>query len=239
MPRLDSSTPRLLDSFDSHACLLADLPTTHSALCTRHSALVAVQAEIAGCRDCVERGYIPEARPVFRGHAGMRLMVVGQAPGTASHGAGLPYSGATGKTLAAWLERAGLQPGALYELFYLTSLTKCFPGPARNGGQGDRPPSAKEIAFCREHLDREIALVQPEIVLALGRMSAERLDPTVRGQALADVVGTLRPAERAGHAFLVLPLPHPSGVSRWLNQPAHRVRLDLALALLRDWHERT
>lgn len=164
-------------------------------------------------------------------------MVVGQAPGPRAGALGEPYQGATGKALQAWLARAGFPEGALHRDFYLTSLTKCFPGSALHGGQGDRPPSAREIGFCREHLDREIALVQPELVLALGRMSAERLDPTVRGQALAAVVGTLRLAERAGHAFLVLPLPHPSGVSRWLNQPEHQARLALALELLRDWRE--
>lgn len=144
----------------------------------------------------------------------------------------MPFSGASGKTLQAWLARAGFPEGALHRDFYLTSLTKCFPGRARNGGEGDRPPSAAEIALCARHLDREIALVQPEIILGLGRMAAERLDPTARRLPLADLVGTLRHAERAGHPFLLLPLPHPSGVSRWLNHPAHRARLDLALEVL-------
>ena len=205
---------------------------------SRQIALTLVQKEIAACTRCVAAGFIPAANPIFQGHAGQRLMVVGQAPGPRADVSREPYRGATGKALQAWLARARFAEGALHRDFYLTSLTKCFPGPARHGGKGDRPPSATEIGFCREHLDREIALVQPEIVLALGRMSAERLDPTVRGQALADVVGTLRPAERAGHTFMVLPLPHPSGVSRWLNQPEHRARLDLALDLLHDWHER-
>ncbi len=195
------------------------------------------QQDIRACTRCVAAGFIAEANPIFQGHAGQRLMVVGQAPGPRASASGEPYRGATGKALQAWLTRAGFADGALHRDFYLTSLTKCFPGPARHGGQGDRPPSATEIGLCGEHLDREIALVQPEVVLALGRMSAERLIPTVRGQALADIVGTLRPAQRAGHAFLVLPLPHPSGVSRWLNQPEHRARLDLALDLLRDWRE--
>jgi uracil-DNA glycosylase len=204
---------------------------------TSQITLTHVQQEIRACTRCVAAGFIPAANPIFQGHAGQRLMVVGQAPGPRASTAGEPYRGATGKALQGWLTRAGFAEGALHRDFYLTSLTKCFPGPARHGGEGDRPPSAKEIEFCREHLDREITLVRPEIVLALGRMSAERLDPTVRGQTLADVVGTLRPAQRAGHAFLLLPLPHPSGVSRWLNQPQHRARLDLALEQLRIWRE--
>lgn len=196
-----------------------------------------VQQEIRACTRCVAAGFIPAANPMFLGHAGQRLMVVGQAPGPRASAAGEPYRNATGTALQCWLSRAGFTEGALHREFYLTSLTKCFPGRARNGGEGDRPPSAAEIGLCRDHLDREIALVQPAIVLSLGRMSAERLDPTVRGQALAEVVGTLRPAQRAGHTFLLLPLPHPSGVSRWLNQPQHRARLDLALQTLRDWRE--
>jgi uracil-DNA glycosylase len=205
------------------------------SLLDNQPALILLQQEISACTRCVEAGFIPVANPIFQGHAGQRLMVVGQAPGPRAGTLGEPYRGATGKALQAWLTRAGFAKGALHRDFYLTSLTKCFPGPARHGGQGDRPPSVTEIRFCSGHLDREIALVQPEIVLALGRISAERLDPTVRGQTLANVVGTLRPAERAGHEFVVLPLPHPSGVSRWLNQPEHRARLDLALEILRDW----
>ncbi len=199
----------------------------------RQRALEIVQQEIAACTRCVAAGFIPVARPVFQGHAGQRLMVLGQAPGPSSGQRGVPYTGATGKTLQGWLARAGFGEGALHRAFYLTSLTKCFPGPATNGGKGDRPPSAAEIALCSRHLDREIALVQPEIVLSLGRLSAERLDPTARRVRLHDLVGSQRRVERAGHAFLLLPLPHPSGVSRWLNDPANRTRLDGALELLR------
>jgi uracil-DNA glycosylase len=90
-------------------------------------------------------------------------------------------------------------------------------------------PSAREIALCRSHLDRELALVRPELVLALGRLAATAL---VGAAPLAELVGTLQEAERAGHRFLVLPLPHPSGVSRWLNDPANRERHGRALALL-------
>lgn len=199
----------------------------------RQLALAAVQQEISACTLCVNAGFIPSANPVFQGHAGQRLMVVGQAPGPTAGQRGAPYMGATGKALQAWLARAGFAEGALHREFYLTSITKCFPGRAGNGGEGDRLPSAAEIALCARHLDREIALVRPEIVLTLGRLATERLDPTARRLSLAELVGTLRPAARAGHAFHLLPLPHPSGVSRWLNDPAHRARLDEALRLLR------
>ena len=94
------------------------------------AALERVQREIAACALCVEAGFIPVSRPVFQGRVGQRLMIVGQAPGPSSGQRGVPYTGATGKTLQRWLERAGFPPGTLHRDFYLTSLTKCFPGPA-------------------------------------------------------------------------------------------------------------
>ena len=197
----------------------------------RQGVLCVVQAEIAVCRRCVEAGSIPAANPIFQGDAGMRLMVVGQAPGPATHELGVPYSGATGKTLGRWLERAGFPPGALHERFYLTSLTKCFPGKA-TGGKGDRAPSAREIGWCRGHLDREIGLVRPAAVVSLGRLAANALAPATRGLPLAEIVGRVWPGERGGHAFVLVPLPHPSGVSHWLNDAANRGRVDLALAEL-------
>jgi uracil-DNA glycosylase family 4 len=213
-----------------------DSAIQHQTPVTRHAqaTLEIVKREIAACTLCVAAGFIPLSRPIFHGHAAQRLMIVGQAPGPSAGERPLPYTGATGKALQRWLERAGFAPGALHHEFYPTSLTKCFPGPATGtAAKGDRPPSAREIALCARHLDREIALVRPQVVVALGRLAAERLDPTARGLPLTDLVGSLRPAERAGHLFRLLPLPHPSGVSRWLNDPAHLARLDDALAVLR------
>jgi uracil-DNA glycosylase family 4 len=208
-------------------------PIQRTTSVDQQTELDTVQQNIAACTLCVDSGYIPISHPIFYGHAGHRLMIIGQAPGPSAGERPLPYTGATGKTLQGWLERAGFPPGSLHRDFYLTSLTKCFPGPATSGGKGDRPPSAAEIALCARHLEREIALVRPKIVVSLGRLAAERLDPSVRKLPLADLVGSARPAERADHAFLLIPLPHPSGVSRWLNDPAHRARLDEALAVLR------
>ncbi len=86
------------------------------------------QRQVSHCRLCVEAGYIEDALPIFHGTAASRVMVVGQAPAAPNIERELPYCGATGQTLQGWLERAGFQPGALHANFYLTSLTKCFPG---------------------------------------------------------------------------------------------------------------
>jgi uracil-DNA glycosylase family 4 len=206
--------------------------TIEARYCDANAELAAVHAEIRACRRCVDQGFIPDANanPVFRGRAGQRMMIVGQAPGERGHRSSVPYAGASGTALKSWLALAGFDGDALYERFYLTSLTKCFPGSSATG-KGDRAPSPAEIGLCSGHLDREIALVRPEIVLALGRLSATAL---AGNQPLDQLVGTLRDGERAGCRFLVLPLPHPSGVSHWLNAPANKARLHEAMRLLGD-----
>jgi uracil-DNA glycosylase len=195
--------------------------------------LARLHREVAECTRCVAAGFIPTAFPIFKGEIGNRVMVVGQAPAWYAHERPLPYSGATGKTLRAWLAEAGFPDDALHGRFYLTSLTKCFPGASRSG-KGDRAPSAAEIALCRGHLDAEIALVRPELVIALGRLAATAL---VGPAPLAELVGSVQEAERAGRHFLVVPLPHPSGVSRWLNEPENRERHARALRLLAEFRE--
>jgi uracil-DNA glycosylase family 4 len=194
----------------------------------RRQALIELHQEISGCRRCVEAGFIPVAHPIFRGRIEQRWMILGQAPGAAADTYARPYSGASGKTLRSWLTQAGIDEATFYDRFYLTSVTKCFPGPSPSG-KGDRSPSGAEIALCRIHLDREIALVRPELVITLGKLAARVL---IGPAPLADIVGTLRDAERAGQRFQVLPLPHPSGVSRWLNESENRDRHARALALL-------
>jgi len=199
----------------------------------RKRALVVLQQEISTCALCVAAGFIPEAHPIFRGGIQHRWMIIGQAPGAAAHLREVPYSGASGKTLKGWLVQAGFEEREFYERFYLTSVTKCFPG-VSVGGKGDRMPSASEVALCAGHLDREIALVRPELVVTLGKLAAS----AVIGPApLADVVGQMHEAERAGHRFKVIPLSHPSGVSRWLNDPENRARHARALALVSELRE--
>lgn len=195
---------------------------------SRSQLLLNYQDKIRVCTRCVAAGFIQEAKPVFRGHVDHRLMVVGQAPGERGHLNSVPYVGATGKTLRNWLGQAGFAENDLYERFYLTSVTKCFPGPSGTG-KGDRAPSPPEVHLCRDHLDAEIALVRPELVLAMGRLSATGF---IGPAPLDQLVGTLHTIQRVEHRFLVLPLPHPSGVSHWLNRESNKARLNEALKLL-------
>ncbi|HEY1352305.1 MAG TPA: uracil-DNA glycosylase family protein [Ktedonobacteraceae bacterium] len=189
--------------------------------------LAALQQRILACRLCQEQGYIAQARPLVDGRPTDRVMVIGQAPGQRSVACGRSFSGPGGSILQRWLERAGFPPGYLHEHTYLSSLTRCDPG--RNPrGDGDRRPSPAERALCRPYLEAELRLLQPRVVLLVGSMAIEAFCGQTR---LEEVVGTSR--EHAG--MLLLPLPHPSGVSRWLLTPDHQALLMQALTLLARW----
>jgi uracil-DNA glycosylase len=187
-----------------------------------------LHARIRGCTRCVAAGYLDAAAPVVAGDITDRVMIVGQAPGIVELTTRLPFSGRAGAELRRWLGRAGISE---HRLPYRTAITKCFPGKATSGA-GDRRPSPPEIALCAPWLEAELALVRPEIILLVGTLAIDRL----WGRApLSDVVGRSK-RSAALHDALLIPLPHPSGASRWLNDPANKARLDRALRVLaRAW----
>ena len=189
------------------------------------------------CTRCVEAGFLTTAHPVFRGNAGQRVMIVGQAPGIRANELDVPWSGPSGVMLRGWMARAGFPEEAFFETWYLTSLTKCYPGKAA-GGKGDRVPSAAEISLCHDHLEREIALVQPELIVTLGRLAAVALIPGARKLALGELVGAMRRVDLGYGEIPIVPLPHPSGVSRWRNDPGNRALIDQGLILLDGERER-
>jgi uracil-DNA glycosylase len=172
------------------------------------------------------------------------MVLVGQAPGRVEGRAGRPFSGRAGRQLFRWLEAAGLgDEEAARRSVYITSITKCFPGPAASGS-GDRRPSPAEVELCRGHLERQLALLQPWLILAVGQMALEqflgRVSMDLAVGRIFDSEGTeidVRGAFQAPGRRLVLPLPHPSGASRWLNPPDHRALLARALELLRRLQE--
>lgn len=192
---------------------------------------------------------------MFSGHIRQRILLVGQAPGPVERDVTRPFAGRAGRQLMRWFERAGLgDEAAARDRVYMTSMTTCFPGRTKDGS-GDRRPSAREVALCGEWLDSLLPLLRPRLLLCVGGLSASRFLP---GRRLDDIVGrafTARGEEvtvagdgtpsppRGGEPEepVLLPLPHPSGQSRWLNEPARMELLERALGLLgrlAAWAER-
>ena len=166
--------------------------------------------------------------PVTGAVRGARVMLVGQAPGPHEMDEGRPFAYTAGKRLFGWFAAHGIGEEEFRARVYVGAVIRCFPGrDAKNGG--DRVPHATEIANCAAHLDREIALLATKLIIAVGTLASMQLIGIAQ---LKDAVGRVHRARRAGRAFDVVVLPHPSGRSTWLNKPEHRALLDRSLKLI-------
>ena len=182
-----------------------------------------LQRDNGVCRACVEAGYPLESLPVVQPYTGQRAYIHGQAPGALEGEQRLPWRGRAGRTLRRWLE---LEEDEFYATFYCASVTRCYPGKSP-AGKGDRTPTPREQALCSFWREWELRLIRPKLVLAVGGLSAKRL---LGVSNLGDCIGCRYELEGA----VAIPLPHPSGTSRWLNDPANRARLAGALAVVKD-----
>ena len=155
-------------------------------------------------------------------HLGQRAFMYGQAPGIVEGEERRPWRGRAGKTLRRWLE---LEEDEFYETFYCASVTRCYPGKAPSG-RGDRTPSPREQELCAFWRDWELELFRPRLIIPVGGLAARRL---LGLKSVTEGVG--RRYEHDGAT--AIPLPHPSGASSWLNDPANRARVAGAAALIR------
>jgi uracil-DNA glycosylase family 4 len=194
-------------------------------LARRRAQLDALRERIAVCRACLEAGYWVHPRPIYSGHVGARIMVIGQAPGITEVEAGRPFNAGSGSRLFRWLADAGIEETWFRRTQYMTSVTKCYPGRAK-AGSGDRAPSRKEQMLCRPFLEAEIALVDPELILPVGRLAINMFYPTKA--KLSEIIGT----EKLVEGRWIVPLPHPSGASRWHQSEANRALVRQAVALI-------
>jgi uracil-DNA glycosylase len=159
-----------------------------------------------------------------------RVMLVGQAPGPREQDYGRPFAYTAGKRLFQWFaEHCGIAEDDFRRTVHIGAMARCFPGRDPKAG-GDRVPDATEIANCSAHLDREIRLLRPELIIAVGTLASKNLLGIAE---LKHAVGRVHRLTRAGHTCDVVVLPHPSGRSTWTNKPEHRALLEESLRLIR------
>jgi uracil-DNA glycosylase len=194
--------------------------------------MVAVRRDFArylealyACRACPNVAGQPVTGPV----PGARVMLVGQAPGPHEFSRGRPFAYTAGKRLFTWFDGSlGVSEEEFRARVHIAAVIRCFPGKDAKSG-GDRVPDAVEIERCGVHLDRELLLLRPRLVIAVGTLASAQL---VGISQLKDAVGVLHRATRAGRKFDVVVLPHPSGRSTWLNKPENAELLRRSLALI-------
>ena len=172
--------------------------------------------------------------PVLSGDGTERAMLIGQAPGWREIETGLPFAWDAGKRLCGWFAVAGIGVNDFRDRWYVTSVGKCYPGRAP-GSSVDRPPSRADIERWSPYLRDELRLVQPALLVLVGGLAHRfAFGASVR---LDELVGRELSWDQAPGAS-VLCLPHPSGASTWLNDPARVGLWREAVRLLRErWAE--
>ncbi|MBS1801602.1 MAG: uracil-DNA glycosylase [Acidobacteria bacterium] len=156
---LESSIPKLISFND-----LAPLPTERLAAADKPAALKTIQEEIGDCTRC-PLAYAGRHKIVFAdGDPSARLMFVGEGPGADEDEQGLPFVGKAGQLLNNMITAMGVKR----EQVYIANIVKCRP-PA------NRTPEPVEATTCSQFLLKQIDIVQPEVIVALGATAATYL----------------------------------------------------------------
>jgi uracil-DNA glycosylase family 4 len=136
---------------------------------TRRQSLLARAAIAAdSCRQCAI-GYERRNNVYGEGDPCARLMVVGEGPGETEDALGRPFVGRAGQLLDRMLGAIGLPRGEVY----ICNTVKCRPTMPGPSGARNRAPEPQEMENCRPFLDEQIAIVAPEVILALGAPAAK------------------------------------------------------------------
>lgn len=166
---------------------------TTAAVVDTRLALQILAQEVAKCEKCSEL-VVSRTRTVFAdGVSGAELCFVGEAPGAEEDAQGLPFVGAAGQLLNKIIAACGLKR----EEVYICNILKCRP-------PGNRTPLPNEAANCRGFLDRQLELVKPRFICALGSCAAQNLLNTTTS------LGKLRGRFHDYHGIPVLVTYHPA-----------------------------
>jgi DNA polymerase len=187
-----------------------------------------LQQAVTGCTACGLCRTRKQA--VFGvGHAEAHWLLVGEAPGAEEDARGEPFVGQAGKLLdnmlgSIGLSRTGGDPAASV---YIANVLKCRP-------PGNRNPEPQEVAQCEPFLERQIALLQPRLVLVMGRFAAQSLLGT--DASIASLRGRVHEIDVTGRKVPVIVTYHPAYLLRNLADKA-KSWADLCLA--RQVYERS
>ncbi len=190
----------------------------------RLSTLRKHQRSLAGCERCPKmHGPAVLGDPVLS-----KVLLLGQAPGFKEIEVHKPFAWTAGKTMFGWFASIGLDEESFRHGVYMAAVCRCFPG--KNPKGGDRVPEPEEIANCASWLESEVKLLEPELVIPVGKLAIGQLMPV---EKLKDIVGQKYRLELHGVRTDVIPLPHPSGASTWHRTEPGKTLLQQALSRIR------
>lgn len=192
--------------------------------------LAALHNAIGECRRCEESGLeISKPAIMNRGASQAMVMVIGLAPGQAAIKAEKAFAGNSMTRLLKWFSMAGMElsEAEFRASTYLTSLNKCAVSPDTEANR------RKLWGRCDSFLSQQIDLVQPRLILVLGKEAANLLarDKISDWQNILGTCwstgqlfeGNLFPPTRTTPLWLFM--PHPSGLSRTMNDEANSAKV--------------
>ena len=181
------------------------------------------QAALRHCRRCPDMHKPVVVGPALRS----KILLVGQAPGDKEPALGRPFAWTAGKQLFKWFATLNVTEPQFRASVYMAATCRCFPG--KNPKGGDRVPNEQEVLNCRPWLERELELLQPELLMPIGRLAIEQFLPA---RPLVEQIGRTFQLTRGRRTIDVLPLPHPSGASTWPRMEPGKSLTVRALTLL-------
>ena len=166
----------------------------------RSDLLEEIDASIRSCTACQlhlsRKQAVPGSGPVDA-----EIMLIGEAPGFHENEQGQPFVGAAGKFLDSMLESIQMNRSSVY----ITNIIKCRP-------PQNRDPEPEEMQACKGFLEEQIELIQPKVIITLGRFSMARYFPNARISAIHGQARTM-------DGRLIIPMYHPAAA---LHQPSLR-----------------
>lgn len=173
-----------------------ELPELRTSRPAGPNNLEAIEAQLKDCQACdlsqSRRHVVPGA-----GNPHARVMLIGEAPGAEEDRQGKPFVGQAGKLLDGMIRAMGLQRNRVY----ITNVIKCRP-------PGNRDPKPEEIAACCAFLERQIDLIEPDVIVAMGRFAARWLTGSEKS------MGALRGRWGSFRKIPVMPIYHPAYLLR-------------------------
>lgn len=174
----------------------ATIPLLQLSVEERATALKELEAAVRGCPLCKLARTRTHAVPGDGSYTSV-VLFVGEGPGFDEDKQGLPFVGRSGRFLTENLTRVGIQRADVY----ITNIVKCRP-------PENRDPAPEEIAACADYLTRQIGLINPRIIVTLGRHSMNRW---LEGASITKVHGQVK---NIGRGRVLLPMFHPAAALR-------------------------
>jgi len=185
----------------------------------------AVEIEVKACRKCKLRKQRKNAVP-GEGSLKADVMFIGEAPGYWEDVKGRPFAGAAGKLLDEMLLRVNLSRDEVY----ITNVVKCRP-------PENRDPLPSEIKTCTPYLDRQIRIIEPRLIVTLGRHAASYILPKAGFEtgSITKIHGRVYEANLLGFKVFIIPMYHPAAA---LYNAKYKDEFDRDFQLLRFELER-